>query len=393
MINNLADIKIEKTNLEYAVACAALAGYKGEPKIAPILAHYEEAWAGKKGYASCDNCKANSNPALDYCPLCGVGEKGEIDPIMKKTNKGAPSAATKEGTKMEATSIEKPNGKGKKSTEKPAGKPLAAPPAVTKPATPAAMTRASKDEEKAQKAAEAKSADAALVRAGVVELDKSIMAYRSVMGDGAAVYHRMGTALEPIHRLEQWKFRADAEGKRIYKSFEQFVEAELAQSHTNAFRMIEVAKKFSEDDCRKIGFSKISLIAEAPPESRPKLLKAAEKEGVTYREMATKVKEAKAAGGGRAATGNNASRTNKATAASKKKQAEVRAARITLVCGDKMQTIKLWTKADGDKPAKKLGDQPWGVLVMENDTRVEVSVKEASDGQLCISFKAKRGKE
>jgi hypothetical protein len=72
-----------------------------------------------------------------------------------------------------------------------------------------------------------------------------------------------GVEVARIHDGDLWKTRLLGKDPQ-YKTFKAFCGAELGISHTHAYNLIEIAKKFTREQVEQIGISKLSIILQLP---------------------------------------------------------------------------------------------------------------------------------
>lgn len=95
----------------------------------------------------------------------------------------------------------------------------------------------------------------------VVELKKN--AERSIW--------ELGNEIRTLHDGELWKARVE-DGKARYKNWKMFCAVELGMSGNHAYRLIEVATKFTREQVEKWGVSKLTIIAQLPDARQNELL-------------------------------------------------------------------------------------------------------------------------
>ena len=75
---------------------------------------------------------------------------------------------------------------------------------------------------------------------------------QTLKGDGARVLYALGTVLREVEEAELWR----AGG---HSAFSVYLEEEAQVARTTAYRAIEVARHFNEDQAVRYGFDKLSL--------------------------------------------------------------------------------------------------------------------------------------
>lgn len=276
-----------------------------EDVVRGLEAHIEKN-VPKDKRVHCDVCGGYSSEDLDSCPFCGdqgppeagtatppPAESGVVAVAKDKGTIGHAPEAKADPTEIDATKLEaegveledaaKTKKKSKKA-EKEAGKAEAAEKKKVKP--PKASPKPS-----------APAIDIAEAKPVVTEkdLDEQLEAYRDAGSRNATAFWHMGVAISKIHdRL--WQQR-QLEGKPKYKSWNQFVDAELGISVTYANRLRGVSVNFSEETARKYGPAILMVISRAPKEEHQNLMNKVDQEGLTKRELEKKVQEVREAKG------------------------------------------------------------------------------------------------
>lgn len=124
------------------------------------------------------------------------------------------------------------------------------------------------------------------------ELDEKIAKIQKLVGEGAAVYWEMGRAIKDLYDGQQWKLRTNAEdGKPKYKSWDAFCHHELHMSPPSAYSAMDVSAKYTVDQVRTFGSTKLSIIVRAPEEAQGELLDDAKSK--TAKELTEKVQKIK----------------------------------------------------------------------------------------------------
>lgn len=322
----------------------------------------------------CDDCFGISSIKLDACPYCGV--KGEVEakaPEAAPQTTSEPVAAksetksTKESTAMTTTepTTSKKNGLAKPSKKKAD----AAPP-------PAPVD--SKD------------------------LDQAVQNIQGHIAEGATAMWKAGKELIKVYAPQLWKQRTVVEDNKIkqtHKTFESFCTKEIGVTPNHAYGLMDVAEHFTEEQVLRFGTSRLTLVLQAPEKEQPKLLKQVE-QGASWRDVKKEVTALKKKTGHRRPTRKGASKGNRDTTAATKAREEKRAkAKTTQVTVAKLlgrETVKLFCKPSGKvdpkdyKPAKKMGDLPWGKLEMVNGIEEEFFLQAGGDGSWKLVVVRKR---
>lgn len=360
----------------------------------------DAATKGKANLIRCeppDGCLGMSPDSLSACPYCGAGDMA-IEPDA------APEA---HGVEVEATAqvaAEEPQGDQRPQTI-PAPPPseddataidateieAAHPGTVGEPATKAKKKRAKgpvkhADEVVVEKALATtpKAHDGELLTEQT--LDKAVEYIASELQHSGASYHRAGRALkEQVYGPELWKLRT-RDGKPAYKSFEQFTVAEFGITPMRAYQFMKVCDKFTEEQVAKLG-SKAILIVQSPEELQPMLIEAAQN-GATASEI-RKIK--KAHGGDKPRKVTTASGKEITYAGGRGKVGSTDKApkpKVTAIAMVGSHTVKLHKKPASMRGvevsalprAKRLADEPFGMLELENGVSLFVTIVDKGDG-------------
>jgi hypothetical protein len=130
----------------------------------------------------------------------------------------------------------------------------------------------------------------------VKHLDDAVARIRAQQAAGARSLHAIGVEIERVRAGSLWSLRLVA-GSCPYKSFEQWVEAELSISRQHAYRLAAVAKRFSDADVVSHGVSRLAIALYAPEGRMPSIFAALE-DGASCRKLEglvrTAILEAKA---------------------------------------------------------------------------------------------------
>lgn len=295
--------------------------------------------------ADCDNCGGQSDAKLDCCPYCGVADDENVSTDDSMIPEPPPGTA---GSTLAATRTEK-------------------------------------------------------------ELDAAVDGITKLKAEGGKNLWLLGKAIATVYDTQLWKQRTDDKDKPAYKSFDDFARKELLMTKTTAYWMMDVSKSFDQKLAGEYGTTKLGHILQAPKEDRQLLLDKM-KAGASAREIAEEVRERKkkaAANGAarelpRQKDSNGRDIKKRAAASSKaiankapKKKARTDAITIAKMLGK--QQVKLFKKPEkkGEEPttrARKLGDRPFGKLVLENGVVQTFTVTTSSSGELFLSVDTTREK-
>jgi hypothetical protein len=363
----------------------ALIGTGADPKVVakmPIegvvedLQDHNNANVPEEERAACDECGGVSSIALDACPFCGESDDGSAaeeddeakalagDEVEEDEEEEAPESEEKPKAKVETAKTSKPPKDALVKTDKNKKKP-----------------------------------ESIMVAVKPEVLDEAVAKVNELKSDAMGGYWKLGNAIRDIFDRQLWKARLNPDAKSpgdtpLYKNWQQFCDAELKMSPTNAYNLMDVSKLYTEKDVREIGVKKLSLILKASdPEEREKLKEQARTSST--REIQQRVESSK--GRTRRKTGRKETPAGKPGAAGAKAAAAAGGKITVASLIGKTQTVKLYVKPEKgkpfDKPAKKLADNPVGFLELENKVRIYVALSTNAAGELVLQTKAKRASE
>jgi hypothetical protein len=220
-----------------------------------------------------------------------------------------------------------------------------------------------------------------------------------------------GYSLKVALDRELWKQRTDAAGKPVYESFNQWVERECKIKSQNAYKLADIAAKFTIEQARGLGITKLMFLmrgAVLPAEEAEKLLAAAPQ--VSKRELAAMLKEAKAKTGNEDARRQEPGRKKmpKGKPGRKPKPGgtvEVKVGadgtlttadgRMTIAMTEGTKTLPFYKKTAGKNlelvPAKKLSDEPIAKEELENAVTRLYYVVQNPAGEWRLRIVTKRG--
>lgn len=340
-----------------------------ETVLVRLALHFAEV-TPKQALGDCDTCHGKSPMTLDACPFCGSVD----DPAAKEAKPPVAAVpAPAPAAPVVATAPKASKTKPKKEEAQTMGK--------GKTGAAAKVTSIVKDDTKASSAIVTER-----------ELDEKIKKVRDLKSATAVSFWHLGVAIKDIYDSQAWKQRNDENGKPKYKGFDPFVHHELGMTPQSAYKHMQTATKYSEDQCRAFGSAKLGLLLEAPEVDQPRILKQIEG-GASKREVEQQVRQArKERKVARKATKH---RDGRAMPKGGKKQK----ATITVANVIGRKTIKLFAKPagyklgdalDGAKRAKKLSDTPFGIHDLENDVKQFITIQESPTGELVIVIETKR---
>lgn len=294
------------------------------------------------------------------------------------------SQAKKATPKAEKPAAEKP-------AEKPAKSPKKAEPAPVKADAP-------KTKGKGKKAAAKPSVEATPEVAEVTGIEIVAPTEGPIVSEGAldiavkgvheakratVVSHwTLGAAILRTFENDAWKQRRNDKGASVYRGFKQFCEAELGMSSGHAYKLMDIAATFSEDDVAKIGVAKLGIALRLPAKQREDLLDEV-RDGMPLREVADKVRalanglpqrqdgqgKKKGVGGGKGAGSGKAAATPSTPASV-----------LTTTHKTKRTTVKLVKAGAQDKRARRMADKPIGVETTLNGIEIRYTIGTDAQG-------------
>ncbi len=321
--------------------------------------------------ADCDVCGAECSVDLPVCPFCGVGDdpKGEHAPTTP------PPAAAATATLPAERTPKKPRKRS----------------AAGKPEAPAALPTA------IQKVSVTDLATAGIT---VEKLDAQIEQVNQLKASAVLSYWELGHALYGIFETQSWKLRIEAATEAPkYKSWVQFVQAELGFSGMQSYNLMEVSRAFGREDVQRVGVTKLSLVAKLQPADRKELL--ARLPSMSRNTVADEARRRAAAHGkapsaaAAASTKSPHARSGEALQAALDAQAEARKKRqqekpltetskVTVAQLLGKQTIPLFCKGADEKRAKRLADEPVGSEQLLNGVVVNYRVVLQAKGLVIV---------
>lgn len=324
----------------------------------------------KEDLVECDNCGGVSSMDFDNCPFCGQGDTPPAGVTVRE--KEAP---------VEATVPAEEGKKGKKSKK------------AVAPATTTALA-------KVKPAKPAKVIEGELAPQGTVDdLNTSVVEINLAKGEAAKSHWRIGKLIAENHSRALWKLRLDESGKAKYKSFNSFCESELKISPAHAYNLMDIARAFTEQQVSEFGPAKLGLVLQVPPEDQPKLLEAAG--SASKRELEKKVKETKERNKaeGKKPTAKEGRKdmskaVEKSTATGKGAPKKHQSETITVASIVGTTQVQLFSgagkKGEQPKPAKKLTEQPWGRLELQNEVEMFFRISNNAGGELVLDVVTRR---
>lgn len=330
--------KVDKARVDKALKEQKLSLPKGantEDKVAALHELFSK--LPQSDLVECDACKGPSPIALDTCPYCGEEE-------------GVADVAVPEVTAE-----------------------IVAEPVAPKAKTSKALAIATPVESQAM-------APSAVEK----ELDTAVHEIRQINTKGGTLVYMLATKLKEICDAQTWKARRDSEGKVKYKTFDQFCMEELGFTSRYANDLMKIVASFTQKEVEAMGTAKLRLVLAAPADAQPAILENV-RGGAGKTQIAREVKAANAA----SSTGN---KKTPPPASDKDKK-------VTVALFQARQTVALYKKAAAKTPvkdlvrAKRVSEEPWGTLALDNDTTLKFTVTTTASGELKLIVEAKRNEK
>lgn len=269
-----------------------------------------------KDLADCDLCGGASDANLPACPFCGAAG---VEGVVPATTPAAPTPPVVTPPEDETPAEPPPpapeatveGGKGKKvkRSKATAAKPAEAPPAAPEPA--AAPTADIPDDDGTSDPAAIPAAPPVppakpsgiapstssgfepVLADGVVpqsadELDKAVAAVLACKG--TALWD-LGRSIVRTYENDLWKQRRDGKGSPTYSGFGAFCQAELGISPQHAYKVMDVALRYTREDAIRIGVAKLGVVMRLPAGSDDERRMLESASSTPLSELASKVRE------------------------------------------------------------------------------------------------------
>lgn len=191
-------------------------------------------------------------------------------------------------------------------------------------------------------------------------------------------YHALGTKILEIYSKDLWKLRRDENGNIAYTNWKKFCEAELGLSGQHAYRLMDVANAFSEDDIKAVGTTKLGFVLQVEEgPMRDKLLQTA-KDGASAGELRQQLQEARSGSG-------NAGEPPPAP--------KVKKGDVTIYQAMGRITLKLYARPKTKnelRRAKKVADDAWAEETTGNDVKIVYHLRKDHEGNLVLVVERRR---
>lgn len=226
------------------------------------------------------------------------------------------------------------------------------------------------------------------------DLNDAVARIQAIKAEGSLVLYKLGYEILGIYKQDLWKQRGAGEGKPRYKSFTQFLAAEVDIHQRTAWKMMAVAKEYTPAQVQKHGNTILRGLLAAPKEDREELLEKMGKGEIEgSRGLDREVRKIRERKGVKVlkGLGNNPKKNTRAASeasAAKKKKIVTTTFPVGRVSVDLL--AKKAKKSDPEKPAKKLADHPHGKFECSNGVTFYYAIIEHSDGTLKLQVEARR---
>lgn len=375
-INSITGIIIDKLDPKLVAAAIAEVKLDVDPgasleQAAVALYGYYDEHTPKKDRAVCASCKALSNGDLNECPFCGSEEALAVDGVPVSSahdvSAAAKKATNKAGEQQMTTAAEtakKTNGKSHVALVK------------DDTTTKSSAIRTERD------------------------LDAAVAEVHRLKGEGALAYRHIGEfMMKHIYGPQLWKLRTEG-GKPRYKNVDAFCNDELGMSPQHAWKLMDVARNFTDAQVKAFGTTKLGLLLEAPKEEQSKIQKRMEAgELTTKREVEKEVRKANKGLVGKERKNRHGKTGASARLGTAGTGASTKAITVAKILG--LQTVKLFKKPANVKKfdpkeldrAKKIGDVPFGFLELTNEVKMYFALHQSAAGELVLKVNTVRDEE
>jgi hypothetical protein len=342
-------------------------GEKVETLVSRLVEHFKSS-LDDESIVTCDHCNADSDTHLPDCPFCGLGNgatelaeevaKSQEKALLKKN--GSNGANGSNGTNGHATHH--------------VAEIIDAPVKVSLQSAQTIQTLRS-------------------LPIGEDRLNKALIEYFRLVGIAAMSYWQMGRFIhDEFYDNKLWKQRRNEKGRPAYvkSGFENFVKTELGFSVKKAMRLMDVAKKFTEEQVNVLGYSRLLLLAPVPESEIPDLIEVAKK--VTVRELEKEVRAVMKGKTPDRPVKRHQPREKVEGSGRKKTVSEEGMITIASIVGRK--TIPLYAQGKSGTKKFKLATastvSPWGKLELENNVTMAFSVQVDPKGNLVLLISTAR---
>jgi hypothetical protein len=214
-------------------------------KVGLLQAHYQKSVQDPGELCECDGCCGVSPMSEDACPYCGLGQ-------------------VEVGKKPEQKLVKKTTRNPKPSTEI-----VKQPEPKTEPSEVVTVDEA----------------------AEIQKLDQQVHDVVVLVAGADATQWLLGRKIQEVEEGKAWRLRKDDHGKPAYRSFGQFCVAEFELSASQCYRLVDVAKAFTEDQVREIGTTKLTTVLKLPESDRAAFVERIVKESMPNSVVVREVKK------------------------------------------------------------------------------------------------------
>lgn len=379
---------IEVARLSEAAVSDALAHYDIHPskdvrfegRVELLVEHFRE-HVSDADEAVCHTCGGTSD--VNYpagCPFCGENDEqpSTIEPELAEEDAGGgpepepEPPAEEDATDITPAALEAP--KAPAEEPKQVRQTRRKPKAVTAEQVEIAKAKAAPE----TRAIEKKAPGGAMT---VAVLDAQVKAIKQIDTRMRGATWEMACGLKEIAEQQSWKLRKDEAGKVAYSTFEEFANQELDITREYANLYMRVAARCTQAEVVAYGITKIREALNAPPRKQEEAFRMLQ-EGKTRREIARAMKP----------ESRDEDIKKRRRPAGEKAPAKSSGMTVAVVEGAK--TVKLYCKAakkgEDRARAKRLADEPYGWLDLENDVRLWFTIGTNAAGELQLRVETKR---
>lgn len=212
------------------------------------------------------------------------------------------------------------------------------------------------------------------------DLDEATAKILELKQRGTTTYWQLGHELGDVYRRDGWKLRSNDKGEVKYKSFKQYVDAEIKLDMSHVMNMMDIANKFSESDVSRIGTTKLKFMLELsssfkPIQSERQALMADIEKGASVKDVKAKVREIRKKHG--ATTSDRVPRKDaKKSEGGKKgraKQLKAASGKMTVSMVEGVVRLDMFVKPAGKIEADKLKDQKRAKIIDEKSFTIDTS--------------------
>jgi hypothetical protein len=209
------------------------------------------------------------------------------------------------------------------------------------------------------------------------DLDQVVAEIKELQRGTAACAWMLAKKVSEVVQSQIWKQRVTEGGTVAYRTHEEFAKAELDMSSKYMRELLRLFVRFTEQEFKTFGPSKLRLMLVAPEEKQQEMLDKL-KGGASKREIERDV------------LGRDGHDNKKVRELPKVEKGD----RITVASMLGRKTFPLYAKPTSatkdNVPAKSLDDFPWGSIDMVNDVRLYFVVMRKPNGELTARIDVRR---